>query len=52
MSIRNAVRAKPGAPVSTPLDWSEIKRTPDSTSFTLKSVLKRVEKKATCSGRC
>jgi bifunctional non-homologous end joining protein LigD len=41
-----SVRPRDGAPVSTPLDWSEVKRkkvTPQD--FTIKSILKRIERK-------
>ena len=39
-----SARAKPGAPVSTPLDWDEVKRKPDLAAFNLHSVPRRVEK--------
>ncbi|HSX13450.1 MAG TPA: DNA ligase D [Chlamydiales bacterium] len=40
-----AVRPRPGAKVSTPLEWKEVKKgmTPDQ--FTMKTVLKRLKKK-------
>jgi bifunctional non-homologous end joining protein LigD len=41
-----SVRPREGAPVSTPLDWSEVKRkkiTP--LDFTIKNIVKRVERK-------
>jgi bifunctional non-homologous end joining protein LigD len=37
-------RPHPGAPVSTPLFWREIKQGLDPSQFTIKSVLKRLEK--------
>jgi bifunctional non-homologous end joining protein LigD len=39
-----AVRPRPGAPVSTPLKWSEVKGGLNPTQFTIKTVLKRFEK--------
>jgi bifunctional non-homologous end joining protein LigD len=39
-----AVRARKGAPVSVPLDWSELKRkTLKSNSFTIQTVFERLE---------
>jgi bifunctional non-homologous end joining protein LigD len=38
------VRAIEGAPVSTPLDWKEVKKGLDPGKFTMDAVLKRVEK--------
>ncbi len=38
------VRPAPGATVSTPLRWSELKATLDPTRFTIRTALKRVER--------
>jgi DNA ligase D len=40
-----SVRPKPGAPVSTPLEWKELKHGLHPTDFTIKNVLKRFKKK-------
>ena len=40
-----SVRPRPGAPVSTPLDWSEVKKGLDPLDFNIKNTLKRIEKK-------
>ncbi|HEV2844114.1 MAG TPA: DNA ligase D, partial [Thermoanaerobaculia bacterium] len=40
-----AVRPRPGAPVSTPLDWSEVNGRLDVGSFNLKTVPKRLKKR-------
>jgi bifunctional non-homologous end joining protein LigD len=39
------VRAKPGAPVSMPLDWKEMEKGLNPLDFTIFNTLKRVEKK-------
>ncbi|MFN8310552.1 MAG: DNA ligase D [Chitinophagales bacterium] len=40
-----SVRPKPGATVSTPLEWSEVNYKLDPSNFTIKNTLKRLEKK-------
>lgn len=40
-----SVRAFPKAPVSTPLEWDEVKRGLDPKDFTIKNVVGRLEKK-------
>jgi bifunctional non-homologous end joining protein LigD len=39
-----SVRPRPGAPVSTPLRWSEVNEDLDPLSFTMPVVLERVRK--------
>jgi bifunctional non-homologous end joining protein LigD len=39
-----SVRPRPGAPVSTPLEWSEVNERLDPLSFTMPVVLERVRK--------
>jgi bifunctional non-homologous end joining protein LigD len=38
-----AVRARPGAPVATPLEWEELKGLKSTSQFTIKDVLKRLK---------
>jgi bifunctional non-homologous end joining protein LigD len=40
-----SVRPRPGAPVSTPLEWGEVNAKLNPAAFTIKTILKRVEKK-------
>ena len=40
-----SVRPKPGATVSTPLDWSEVNANLDPAKFTIKNTLQRIDKK-------
>ncbi len=40
-----AVRARPGAPVAVPLEWSELKGLKAASEFTMKDVLKRLKNK-------
>jgi bifunctional non-homologous end joining protein LigD len=40
-----SVRPKPGAPVSTPLEWDEVKAGLDPASFTMEVVLQRVRER-------
>jgi bifunctional non-homologous end joining protein LigD len=39
-----SVRRRPGAPVSTPLSWAEVKETLDPVKFSIKSFAARLEK--------
>ena len=40
-----AVRARPGAPVALPLDWTELKTLKSASQFTMGDVLKRLRRK-------
>jgi bifunctional non-homologous end joining protein LigD len=40
-----SLRPKPGATVSTPLDWSEVKSSLHPSDFTFKNIMSRIEKK-------
>ena len=40
-----SVRARPGAPVAVPVDWSELKQLKSADEFRIKDVLRRLEKK-------
>ncbi len=40
-----SVRPRPGAPVSTPLDWGEVNTRLDVSKFNIKTILKRLDKK-------
>jgi bifunctional non-homologous end joining protein LigD len=40
-----SVRPKPGATVSTPLEWGEVTEKLDPSDFTIKNILKRLDKK-------
>jgi len=40
-----SVRPAPGAPVSTPLEWKEVKKGLDPLDFNIKNTLQRIEKK-------
>jgi bifunctional non-homologous end joining protein LigD len=45
LSSAYSLRPKPGAPVSTPLDWKEVKHGLQTVDFNINNILKRVEKK-------
>jgi DNA primase len=40
-----SLRPKPGATVSTPLEWSELKKGLLPSDFTIKNIMTRIEKK-------
>lgn len=40
-----SVRPKPGAKVSTPLEWKEVNAKLDPANFTIKTIFKRLDKK-------
>jgi bifunctional non-homologous end joining protein LigD len=40
-----SLRPRPGATVSTPLDWSEVKKGMHPSDFAIKNTMKRIEKK-------
>ena len=40
-----AVRARPGAPVAVPIEWRELETIESANQFTMKEVLKRLEKR-------
>jgi bifunctional non-homologous end joining protein LigD len=40
-----SIRPKPGATVSTPLEWKEVKKGLHPSNFTIKNVISRFEKK-------
>lgn len=40
-----SLRPKPGAPVSTPLEWKEVKKGLHPLNFTIENIFKRIEKK-------
>lgn len=45
LSCAYSMRPKPGATVSTPLEWKEVKNGLHPTKFTFKNITKRIEKK-------
>jgi len=45
LSCAYSLRPKPGAPVSTPLEWDEVKKGLHPTDFNIKNTMKRIEKK-------
>ncbi len=45
LSCAYSLRPKPGASVSTPLEWKEVKKGLHPTDFTFKNIMGRVEKK-------
>ncbi len=45
LSSAYSLRPKPGATVSTPLDWNEVKPGLMPTDFTIKNIMARIKKK-------
>ena len=45
LSCAYSMRPKPGATVSTPLDWKEVKKGLHPSDFNFKNIIKRIEKK-------
>lgn len=45
LSCAYSLRPKPGAPVSTPLEWKEVKKGLLPTDFTIKNIMKRLDRK-------
>lgn len=45
LSTVYSLRPKPGAPVSTPLDWKEVKHGIDPRNYNIKNTVQRLEKK-------
>ncbi len=45
LSCAYSLRPKPGATVSTPLEWKEVKKGLHPSDFTIKNIMKRIEKK-------
>ena len=45
LSCAYSLRPKPGAPVSTPLEWKDVKKGLHPTNFTINNIMSRIEKK-------
>ena len=45
LSCAYSLRPKPGASVSTPLDWKEVKKGLHPSDFTIKNIMQRIEKR-------
>ena len=45
LSCAYSLRPKPGATVSTPLDWKEVKKGLHPSNFNIKNIMARIEKK-------